>query len=399
MPKEGLWSKNYLRVFLSNLLLMGISNMVPSLFVLFLYERGGTDMDAGLAAYLFSFASLFARPLAGRLLDTRERRVITLLCLALLAVFHLGFLIIPVLVFLLVNRALTGFFLGIASTALTTNAYDTLPPQHFNEGVGYFGFSNAIATAVGPALGLFLFNKGGANLLFSVIALMMAAAFFLMRGFSFLPAPGKGSKQPFRIKDIPAMFIEKRAVPAAVMETFCAVASGAISTYMVPFLLERGIGTTGMYYAFQAAGTFASRLFLGKISDKYGEGPLIYMSVGLFIGGLSLIVFGPALWCLAVGGLMMGVAYGFTVTGLQIMSVRIVPPERRGTAAATYSCAWDIAAALGGLIGGILVTHLSYTTSFACLLVLYPLYFISYFCFFRFHASAFRQAKAAGSIQ
>ena len=122
MPKEGLWSKNYLRVFLSNLLLMGINNMVPSLFVLFLYERGGTDMDAGLAAYLFSFASLFARPLAGRLLDTRERRVITLLCLALLAVFHLGFLIIPVLVFLLVNRALTGFFLGIASTALTTNA-------------------------------------------------------------------------------------------------------------------------------------------------------------------------------------------------------------------------------------------------------------------------------------
>ena len=390
--EERLWSKNYIRVFLSNLLLMGINFMIPSVFVVFLADRGGTDMEAGVAAYLYSFIGVVARPLAGRLLDTRERRVITLVCLAALAVSQMSYLILPVIVFLIFNRAVTGFLVGMASTALITNAYDTLPQQHFNEGVGYFGFSNAIATAIGPGLGLFLYDKGGAVLLFSVMALMMVAALLLMRSFAFLPAPG-GSTGKIHIKDLPAMFVEKRSVPAAVMQMFCAVVSGAMTTYMVPFLLERGIGATGIYFAFQASGTFISRLFLGKVSDRYGEGPLIYMSVGLFSGGLALIVFGPALWCLCAGGLMMGFGYGFTVTGLQIMSVRIVPPERRGTAAATYACAWDIAAALGGLIGGVLVTNMSYTASFAWLLLLYPIYFASYFFFFRHHASAFKQAR------
>ena len=392
MPKESLWSKNYLRVFLSNLLLMGINFMIPSVFVLFLADRGGTDMEAGVAAYLYSFIGVIARPLAGRLLDTKERRVITLVCLAALAVSELSYIVIPVMAFLIFNRAVTGFFVGVASTALTTNAYDTLPPQHFNEGVGYCGFSNAIATAIGPGLGLFLYEQGGAVLLFSVMALMMVGALLLMRSLAFLPAPGKVTGR-VQLRDLPGMFIEKRSVPAAVMECFCAVASGAMTTYMVPFLLERGIGTTGIYFACQASGTFCSRLFLGKISDRYGEGPLIYMSVGLFSCGLSLIVFGPALWCLCLGGLMMGFGYGFTVTGLQIMSVRIVPPERRGTAAATYACAWDIAAALGGLLGGVLVTYLSYTAAFACLLALYPAYFASYFFFFRHHSSAFHQAN------
>lgn len=392
MPTGSFWNKNYTRVFFSNLLTVGIHFMAPSVFVLFLRDRGGTDMDAGVAAYLFSFASLIARLLAGRLLDTRARRKVTLLCLGLMCFFQLLYLILPGLLLLLINRTVTGFLLGIASTALTANAYDALPPEHFNEGVGYFGFSNAIATAVSPGLGLFLYQKGGAPLLFGAMAAMALGTLLLMGGFGFRPAPEK-KPEPLRLRELPGVFIEKRSLPAAAMQTFCAAANGAMTTYMVPFLAERGIGTTGLYFAFQASGTFISRLFLGKVSNRYGEGPLVYMSVGLFSGGLLLIVFGPSLLCLCLGGLMMGFAFGFTVTGLQIMSVRIVPPERRGAAAATYACAWDIASALGGLIGGILVTKFSYTASFACLLILFPLYFLSYFCFFRHHASAFRQAQ------
>lgn len=61
-----LWTPDYLRIFLCNLLLMVVSNMLPSVFGLFLLSRGGTDMQVGLATYLYSFPlCLCGRWLAG----------------------------------------------------------------------------------------------------------------------------------------------------------------------------------------------------------------------------------------------------------------------------------------------------------------------------------------------
>ena len=80
----GLWTPNYIRVFLANLFLMITGNMFNSVFVLFLLHRGGTDLDGGIAAYLCAFCALIMRPVAGWLLDHRSRSLVPLLCLAVL---------------------------------------------------------------------------------------------------------------------------------------------------------------------------------------------------------------------------------------------------------------------------------------------------------------------------
>ena len=91
--------------------------------------------------------------------------------------------------------------------------------------------------------------------------------------------------------------------------------------------------------------------------------------------------------------MILGVSYGFMVTGMQIMSVRIVPPHRRGAAASTYCCAWDIFSAVGSLSAGILVTFFSYRFAFTAALAVCPLFLLTYVLKVSHHPSAFRVWK------
>ena len=71
--RTTLWTPNFIRAFFTNLMLMLISNGIPSIFTLYLLSRGGTDMQSGIATSCYYFISLLARPLAGWLLDNRSR--------------------------------------------------------------------------------------------------------------------------------------------------------------------------------------------------------------------------------------------------------------------------------------------------------------------------------------
>ena len=391
-----LWTSDYLRIFLVNLLLMTDANMLPSVFSMFLLARRATQLEVGLAAYLFSFSAMLMRPVAGWLLDHRSRRRVLLFCTAGQILIPWFYTALPVVALLLVNRAIHGALYAAAGTGVTTNAYDTLSAEHFSEGVGYFGFSNAIATAIGPGLGLYLWDRWGALPLFAALSAVAAAALLLLRGFHFqnvpAPAPLRGAADGSALD----FLLERRALPASLLLSYVAVVSGAMSTYAAIFLKEGGFASPGIYYVFQALGTFFSRFFVGRISDRQGERPLVFSSTVLFLGGIALILFSRQALPVYLGALLMGVAYGFTVTGLQIMSVRIVPPERRGAAASTYSCAWDIFAALGGLFSGILVTFFPYRTMFCILAAAnYPLFLLTYVLWVSKHASAFRVYRAS----
>lgn len=330
------------------------------------------------------------RPLAGWLLDHKSRRTVVIVSLAALVLIPWFYVLTPMVLMLLISRTLNGIFSAMASTGITTNAYDTLNQEHFNEGVGYFGFSNAIATAIGPGFGLWLWKKAGAFVLFATISLVALMALLLIRKFHFHPIFHSGT---FRLWDenIVDLLLERRALPASLLEGFVAICSGAITTYLAIYMeAQGGFANAGTYFAFQASGTFLSRLFVGKISDTYGESPLVWSSTFLFLFGILAITYSPVAWLVYLGAVCMGVGYGFTVTGLQIMSVRIVPVERRGAAASTYACAWDIFAAMGGLIAGALVTAFDYRAAFTILAMFYPAFLLTYVLKVSKHPSAFK---------
>lgn len=394
MPlRHTLWTPDYCRILLANLLLLITGNLLASSFSLYLFSRGGTDMTIGIIHYLNAFGALLMRPFAGWFLDHRSRRIILMVSVLFLTVLPLGYMFAASIALIALTRLVNSILSAAATTAVTANAYDTLTPEFFNDGVGYFGFSNSIANAVGPGVGLWLWNHYSVWGLFGVIAAANFLTWLLLRKFHFHEIPPE-SMTHFREENLCDLVYEKNALPASVLEAFIAFGSGAINPYLTIYLLQRGIlENPGLFYTFQACGTFTSRLFVGRISDRYGEAPLVYSSALFFIAGLAALTLAESSFLICGGAVLMGFGYGFSVTGFQIMSVRTVPPERRGTASSTYSMAWDIPAAFGGLLAGILITYSDYDTMFRLLMLIYPVFALSYLFAISRHPSAFRNWK------
>ena len=394
VKRSSLWTPNYIRVFLTNLFVSMIANGLPSVFTLFLLSRGGTDMDSGIATGCFYAVSLIARPITGWFVDNRGRRGVLLVSLVGLVLVPWAYILLPWIAGIILARTFHGTMEAICNTALTTASYDTLDPAHFSEGVGYFGFSNAIATAIGPAVWLALFKHFGALGLFAACSAVCAVGLLLMLSFGYLPM--EKSEKRMRDEHFIDLLVEKDALPASVLAGINALMIGALTTYITVFFITSGdIVDAGRFFAVQAAGTFVSRFFVGKISDQYGEAPLVYSSAVFSAGGMLVTVTAASAFPVYVGAVFFGIGVGFTITGMQIMSVRIVRPERRGAATATYSCFWDICNAIGGLIAGVLVTLTDYKTMFILMTAVSPAYVLTYLFWGRRHGSAFRSRRAA----
>ncbi len=392
--RSRLWTPDFCRLISANLLLMISANLMTGMFSLYLVSRGATDLHIGIASYLFMGASLVIRPVAGWHLDHRSRRTLVVIGVVALVFIPWGYVIVGQILMVIVVRFLHGVAFSLASTGITTSAYDALEPAVFSQGVGYFGFSNALATAFAPAIGLWLWNEFEAVGVFGTVCVAMAVAVLLLRGIHFHEIPPEKKAARLRDEHLKDLLYEKDALPAAILEGFIAIGSGTIAPFLTLYMIQRGdIANPGFFYTCQACGTFVSRMFVGRISDRRGEAPLVYSSTALFMGALLLLIFGGHPYLVFLAAVMLGVGYGFTVTGFQIMSVRIVPPERRGSAASTYSCGWDVFCAFGGLLGGVLATFMSYRQVFGTVILVYPVMLLSYIFILSKHPSAFKNYK------
>ena len=195
--RSQLWTSDYCRVLLAHLLLLLTGNLLASSFSLYLFFRGGTDMTIGVLHYLNAFGALLMRPFAGWYLDHRSRRSLLMFCLVGLVCLPFGYIFASSMALIALDRLLTSLLSAVATTGVTTNAYDTLNEGNFNEGVGYLGFCNSLANAIGPGLGLWLWEKHNVWGLFGAVAVASLLALLLLRKFNFREIP-KEHITPFR---------------------------------------------------------------------------------------------------------------------------------------------------------------------------------------------------------
>lgn len=207
--RSQLWTSDYCRVLLAHLLLLLTGNLLASSFSLYLFFRGGTDMTIGVLHYLNAFGALLMRPFAGWYLDHRSRRSLLMFCLVGLVCLPFGYIFASSMALIALDRLLTSLLSAVATTGVTTNAYDTLNEGNFNEGVGYLGFCNSLANAIGPGLGLWLWEKHNVWGLFGAVAVASLLALLLLRKFNFREIP-KEHITPFRQESFRNLLYEKK---------------------------------------------------------------------------------------------------------------------------------------------------------------------------------------------
>ena len=385
LTKEHLWTKNFVCIWIINLMLIGWSFMLQATFPFYLIDLGANEMIVGATAAAASIASIIMRPFSGWILDNISRKfllfaalIIFIACLALMT-------LVPILGFVIAFRVITGFTNSAASTASSTNAVDAIPPARFGEGLSHIGLGNTLGSALGPSIGLTIMVAFGFPPLFITGIAMLFLAAVTARVFTF-----RGIDKTKRKKFILSNLFSAQALPASTVQLLASVPFGGLSIFIALYGEIYGVGNGAIFFVLLAAGSGISRLISGRLIDKYGERPMVIFGNACYIIALITLMMLGSEAAYYISGAVYGFGIGMLNPSMKTMALRTVPPEKRGAGTSTFQILQDISMGLGGLLAGALVTALGYRQMFGVLIIFVIISYFAYFLWAAKTPSAFR---------
>lgn len=148
-PQPRLWNANYVKVWLANFAIFFSFMLLTPLLPIYLSETFGADKHLiGVVLSGYTVMALIARVFSGYIVDTFPRKVVLIACFTLFFLFFAGYIVAGSLLLFGIVRTLHGTPFGGVTVANSTVAIDVLHPQRRAEGIGYYGLSNNIASAI-----------------------------------------------------------------------------------------------------------------------------------------------------------------------------------------------------------------------------------------------------------
>lgn len=364
MEKEKLWNAEYLKTWLANFAIYFSFMLVTPLLPLYLSETFGADKHTiGLVLSGYALTALLIRPFSGYFVDSFDRKKVLLLCMFLFFLFFAGYMMAGSLLLFAVIRTLHGAPFGATTVANSTVAIDVLYPSRRAEGIGYYGLSNNIATAISPSVALWIYDAcHNYNIIFS-LSLLFAGLGFAIN--STLKLKKRELVKKANKISLDRFFLVRAWREALAMICF-AFGYGVISTYIAIYGKERlGItGGTGVFFLLLSVGLILSRLIGSRTLRK---GMLIWnASLGLLISLCGYFLFAGVHNYFGYYGaaLIIGLGNGHMFPAFQTMFINLAPHTQRGTANSSLLISWDVGVGLGIMIGGMLVEYFGYFSAF-----------------------------------
>ncbi|MCQ2276483.1 MAG: MFS transporter [Bacteroidales bacterium] len=380
---EKLWNSNYVKVWVANFMIFFSFMLLTPLLPLYLKDTFGADKQAiGIVLSGYTLFALLIRPFSGFFVDSFPRKVVLLICYGLFCVFFGGYLAAGSLLLFAIVRTLHGAPFGATTVANSTVAIDVLHPSRRAEGIGYYGLSNNIASAIAPALAIYILHLTNSYELLFWISLLTSAV-----GFAINATLKLNTRE--LVKDKPKIsldrfFLLKGWSEALTMVCF-AFSYGVLATYVAIYGKEElGIsGGSALFFMLLSIGLILSRL-VGSRTLRQGK---ITQNAAV---GVSISVFGYLLFAALhnpIGyygaALVIGLGNGHMWPAYQTMFINLAPHTQRGTANSSVLISWDVGVGLGILVGGVLSEHVGYHLAFWAAWILNVVGVVGFFAYVR----------------
>ncbi|MGC5627563.1 MFS transporter [Georgenia sp. Z1344] len=348
-----LWTADLVLAWIVNFLLAFVFYFLVTTMAMYAVDRfAAGETASGLASSIFVIGSTVARLFAGWLGDLLGKRRVLTWSLIAFVVASLAYLLVDSLGLLLAVRAIHGVAFALASTAAMAIAQSVIPAVRRAEGTGYFSLSMTLATAVGPFLGLMLWNGPGATAMFVVAS---AAAVLAMVVSLFLrtqdePIPDDERARMRRLD--PAQMLHPAVLPIASFMLVMAIAYSGVLTYLNSYAEAANlVAGAGAFFLVYAVVMFLTRFFfMGTLQDRRGDNVVVGIAVVAFAAGLAVLGLATADWMVVVAGALMGLGYGTLMSALQAIAVSKVPMRRVGLAISTHFFMVDLGVGVGPVI-------------------------------------------------
>jgi MFS family permease len=354
LVKEGpntsdkIWTRDFILICLANFFIfLGFQMTLPTI-PLFVEHLGGNDQLIGFVVGIFTFSALLIRPYAGHALETKGRRFVYLLGLAIfvLSVGSFGFAASIILLFVI--RIVQGVGWGFSTTASGTIATDLIPASRRGEGMGYYGLSGNLALAFGPALGLALSGVLSFLQLFLICAALGLAALLLSSTIRYKQV----EKAAVNTVTIKWDFYEKTAIKPSVLLFFITVTFGGIATFLPLYAASKHISGIQWYFLFYALALMLTRTFAGKLYDTRGHRAIFIPGALLILAAMILLAWLPNSGILYLAAILYGFGFGSIQPALQAWSIEEAAMNRKGMANATFFSFFDLGIGIGAMAFG-----------------------------------------------
>jgi MFS family permease len=357
----GAFSLLCITVFLGYVQMALLSPTIP----LFVSDKGGSALLAGLALLSFSLPSFLIRPLFGRLSDTWSAAGVLALGLLLLAIggaLHLTSILAMVFVASIVR--------GLGWAGLNTGGYTVLamvaPLSRRGEASGYYTGAQACTTILFPAVALWMIDANGLGFtsVFLFAALAAAAGVplchFVLRPMtqheqqSVPPAAASNGGGSF------LGMLDTSVILPATLNLSSTLAFPAVSAFLPLYAKHIGIGNVGLFYIVAGASSLLIRPILGRRSDSMGRGLVIALAMVSQAIGIVLIIVADNLAILVLAGIFTSIGAAVNGSVTTALAIDMGDPAQRGRAMATFSISFQLGNGVGAIIAGALADYTGY---------------------------------------
>ena len=361
--KERLWNRNYTRVWIANFLLYFSFMLLTPLFPLYLSETFGADKQMiGIVLAGYTLTALLVRPFSGYLVDCYPRRTVLLVSFLLFCLLFIGYPLSGSLLMFAIFRTLHGAPFGAATVSNSTVAIDVLASSRRAEGIGYYGLSNNVATAISPSIALLIYGMTGSYQVLFILAILISGLAFYCNYTVKLTSRPPANRPPLSLD----RFILLKAWRQGVCIGCFGFAYGIISTYIAIYGKEELniTGGTGLFFMLLSIGLILSRLLGGR---TLRQGKITQnATVGVLISLIGYLLFATLrnYWGYYGAAFIIGLGNGHLFPAFQTMFLNLATNDQRGTANSTLYVSWDSGAGLGVLLGGMVSEHWGYHAAF-----------------------------------
>jgi MFS family permease len=327
----------------------------------FLHGLGADELRIGVIMATMSLAAIVMRPLVGRIIDERGRRIVVLVggvvnilaCLAYITIDGLG----P---WLYAIRIVHGLAQAMLFSVLFTIAADVVPAARRVEGIALFGISGMIPLSLAGLIGDAILAHGTYEHLFVFTACAAAAGHAVGTA---LP-----DSKPAHDGEPPRSFFRsvfaRQLLPIWVVGFGFSFALASYFIFLKTWVIERQIGSVGSFFTAYTIAAVILRVALGWVPDRIGPRRTLFPALICLAAGVGLLAVARSDLAVVAAGALCGTGHGYAFPIVSALVVTRARASERGAALAAFTALFDLGLFVGGPTLGVILTVSDYETMF-----------------------------------